>query len=550
MAAKTEEPVGKRIDTYPAAAAADDDDELLLLQASGVGTKVLRRETRATLRGSLLTDPALADIAVALADGDYLALDITRGEIPTFTIPFRVFRVDGFYEAGDQGSGALYMRGTSDGPMAIQDAAGTWFNLFINNGVVPFGHLGGKLGRSNEAFNAGILSAAEVMLAARGGGTIVFPGDNSVGWWFTPSKPHDLVPRRFDGYTDRYLFNNESGIYPSFVEDFTLGGPHPTIRRVARALNVNVEGSGTDLSGTGDNAFEINISKINWRDSTLAQTGEMAGFVVNGRQGGPNTGPQNSLSGFGIDVGTVEGAGFCCQFESATTWFGPIGDGTPVLYRITTQCGVLNSRTGTRIGLVQNAVVGSMEAGLQFQTEDSARWVDVLRSLVAAVGNWVQFRISDLGKLTWRLADDDANTVSLEGDANGAVAIKKGDATTLFKVGQTGELTLRTTDGVAENYRTIKAGAGFPEGAIMGNGGDLFLRQDPTGSTAAYLKFGNGSNTGWRPLRTGVAMTTAQRTALSLNTTTDRGFEVFDTDLGKNVEWNGTGWQAPSVAAV
>ena len=62
-------------------------------------------------------------------DSGAIALTLTRNQIPDQSIPFNAFIVSGFYSVGDLGTGAVYVKGTSSGPMAIQDAAGTWFEL-------------------------------------------------------------------------------------------------------------------------------------------------------------------------------------------------------------------------------------------------------------------------------------------------------------------------------------------------------------------------------------------------------------------------------------
>lgn len=64
-----------------------------------------------------------------------ITLEITRAQIATTTIPLNCFSVSGHTSVGDLGAGAVYVRGTSSGPMAIQDAAGTWWNLFTKHGI-------------------------------------------------------------------------------------------------------------------------------------------------------------------------------------------------------------------------------------------------------------------------------------------------------------------------------------------------------------------------------------------------------------------------------
>jgi hypothetical protein len=57
----------------------------------------------------------------------------TRAQIPTLTITLNTFTVTGFNAGGDFGVGAIYtsIGAGPSGPMAIQDFAGTWFQLVL-----------------------------------------------------------------------------------------------------------------------------------------------------------------------------------------------------------------------------------------------------------------------------------------------------------------------------------------------------------------------------------------------------------------------------------
>lgn len=59
-------------------------------------------------------------------------IDMPRAAIASAKIPLTAFVVTGFAAIGDGGGGATYVRGSSTGPMAIRDAAGTWWNLATN----------------------------------------------------------------------------------------------------------------------------------------------------------------------------------------------------------------------------------------------------------------------------------------------------------------------------------------------------------------------------------------------------------------------------------
>lgn len=62
-------------------------------------------------------------------------LNITRAQIVSTDIQVKAFAVTGFSTDGDLGTGAIYILGTSSGPMAIQDSTGRWFNLYTSRGV-------------------------------------------------------------------------------------------------------------------------------------------------------------------------------------------------------------------------------------------------------------------------------------------------------------------------------------------------------------------------------------------------------------------------------
>lgn len=494
-----------------------------------------------------------ADTLLPYVASGIVTLNITRAQIATTKIPLNSFAVAGHTTAGDIGAGAVYVRGTSSGTMAVQDLNGTWWNLAIQP-VMNIGWFGGVAGNSSATTSA--IATAETAMATNGG-VLVFPGG---GWTFTYTNPNPKVIRRFEGENDDAVMGSVFTFNPHIAECVYLDGPHTTRRHSARGLMVKVKGSGTDLSGTGDNGFEIDIQKENWYSATPAATGEMAGLTINGRQAGPNTGPQNSFSGIGIDALTVDGSGFCCMEESACTWIDTYANGGGQLYRIVMQRGVLNSRTGTRIGQVLNAPVGTMETAMQFQTEGTGRWTDLIRSTIASIGSWIQFKVSDLGKLTWRQANDDAKTVTLEGDSNGAVVIKKLDGTSLFKVGQSGYASTYGAIGVraeatgdstsyidffsdsSGSFTTRLSRAAGANGIFkigQTGSGALQISQDGTG---ALQFFSNGGIT-----FNGQAISylsrgnTASRPS-GLGSTTNVGFRYFDQTLGKPIFWNGTGW--------
>lgn len=62
-------------------------------------------------------------------------VSMCRADFASRIVPTDTITLNGFYVPGDLGSGAVYKRGTSGGPMAIQDAAGNWWNLVTNRAI-------------------------------------------------------------------------------------------------------------------------------------------------------------------------------------------------------------------------------------------------------------------------------------------------------------------------------------------------------------------------------------------------------------------------------
>lgn len=100
------------------------------------------------------TEPPFSTALAAKAD--IAVVGICRADIPTRTIPFQSFNATGYYAPGDLGQGAPYVRGTSSGPGAIQDAAGTWWNISVANGTSVGWHGAKGDGTTNDsaAFSA------------------------------------------------------------------------------------------------------------------------------------------------------------------------------------------------------------------------------------------------------------------------------------------------------------------------------------------------------------------------------------------------------------
>lgn len=93
-----------------------------------------------------------------------LSLGLARAAIPSVAIPLSAFTVNGYAAAGDGGQDATYIRGTSGGLMAIQDKAGTWWNLFLGGAIVRPGWFG-AVGSGNVT---AALQACDVAATAAG----------------------------------------------------------------------------------------------------------------------------------------------------------------------------------------------------------------------------------------------------------------------------------------------------------------------------------------------------------------------------------------------
>jgi hypothetical protein len=71
---------------------------------------------------------AAGDASELTLAGQPLTISITATQIPALTLPLNVFRTIGYAAAGDGGD-AIYVKATSSGPMAVQDASGQWWAL-------------------------------------------------------------------------------------------------------------------------------------------------------------------------------------------------------------------------------------------------------------------------------------------------------------------------------------------------------------------------------------------------------------------------------------
>lgn len=369
----------RRIDQYPVAAEADDDDELLLLQASGVGTKVLRRETRATLRGSLVTDAALADIAGHLEDGDFLSLNLTRADIASHAIPFNSVIVSGNTTAGDEGSGAVYVRGTSAGPRAIQDAADTWFEL-STPGYAERGWFGAS-GSTNTA-------SAIAALEAAGGGLLRFaPGDDDdpanalTGTWpqFSNSILEWVGSAPFSAFSDAPVPGAADRAKRAVrMQDV---GSHSGSKRAAEYLEYRPRGSGLNGPASADYGKVISLIKHDWLNPTCAN-GELDGMYFVVRNGGPDAEANDDKSdgtGFLGDIQNVGNSGFVALYEASVSNIRR--SDFAITRQIAVQSAPINSVISGQqsYGHVLISKAGANDVGYMAQCEGSGTWVAYAR---------------------------------------------------------------------------------------------------------------------------------------------------------------------------
>ncbi|MGU3386942.1 hypothetical protein ACLBYG_20695 [Methylobacterium sp. D53M] len=127
-----------------------------------------------SINGASKSALSLGDIGAAPLQ----AFGPTRAQIPNRVMLVSAFRVSGFTNVGDYGAGAVYVAGSSTGPMAIQDASGAWYQLDLGAPVMFAGWFGvapgiltpaqGALNRIGLALASTYLSTGRVLYTPTG----------------------------------------------------------------------------------------------------------------------------------------------------------------------------------------------------------------------------------------------------------------------------------------------------------------------------------------------------------------------------------------------
>lgn len=321
------------------------------------------------------------------------ALSLTRADIPSRVIPYQSIVVSGHTTKSDLGAGALYVRGTSTGPMAIKDGAGTWFQLAIP-GFAERAWFGGA-GSTNTV-------AAISALESVGGGVLRFapgadddPANALTGTW--PQYPNTLLD-----YTGRIPFSSyhddpqaDETNFAQFARRAQDAGSHTDGKRTVEYLEYRPKGSGTNGPWAADYARTTSIIKHDW--GTTTEAGEIDAEVTVLRTGGPDgtnaASARSDAAAWLADVQNIGDSGFLAVFEAVSSNISRAD--YSYVRNIGVQCGVINSATDLHesYGYVATAKNGSNTAAYLAQAEVAGTWESYFRA--KAYGGTTRFDISD-----------------------------------------------------------------------------------------------------------------------------------------------------------
>ena len=158
-----------------------DVDYLLTAVLPGIAeVPIPLRATQAQAEAGTDNETFMTPLRTRQAIAQALTLDLTRADIAARTIPINAFFVTGETAPGDQGAGALYIRGTAGGLRPIQDAAGTWWNLTLPDGFARPEWFGAKADGTTNCYAAIKEALAACSVVRFSAGTYIIDGIGGV----------------------------------------------------------------------------------------------------------------------------------------------------------------------------------------------------------------------------------------------------------------------------------------------------------------------------------------------------------------------------------
>lgn len=298
------------------------------------------------------------------------------------------------------------------------------------------------------------------------------------------------------------LFDSGFTRYSQFIEIHYLPGNHEGVGYSAHHIDVEAAGSTANLPTSNDIGLSIALRKTDY-DSVSAETGELDALFVSVINGGPDAGATGTdRSASGVFTGAVKSYGQVGYSALLEGDVAQLNRGTSAIeHQVHVYAATLDVNTDdqTGYGFIADVLKGSLDAAF------------LARAPTSAEGTWdYLFQGMKDGSTVFSVTQDGVLTA-------------------------TNSITLRHTSG----NRSINIGTGTPEGVVSGSAGALYVRTNATDGLGLYTKIGTGT-TGWRPLMERHYGATAGRPSLSGIGL--RGYSYFDTDIGKPVFWNGSGW--------
>lgn len=325
-----------------------------------------------------------ADTLLPYVASGIVTLNITRAQIATTKIPLNSFAVSGHTTAGDKGTGAVYVRGSSSGTDAIQDLNGTWWNLALP-GYAERGWFGAS-GSANTAASIAAMEAAGGGVLHFGAGTDSDPYNAHTGTW--PEYPSTIL--EYVGDIPYSAFVDEQSANASNRAKHALfgqnDGDHSGSQRALKYTHFRPKGSGINGPASADLAEVISLIKHDWLNP-LAEKGEIDGHYYVIRQGGPDAEANDDKSdaaAFLGDIVNIGNSGFVGLFEAS---IANIARGTFLPTRnIVVQCGIINSVISGQqsYGVVYISKTGANDFGILMQCEPGASWTHYARFQTAA----------------------------------------------------------------------------------------------------------------------------------------------------------------------